>query len=334
MRDFAVKFLQFLILNRFLSVCGGLEGKEKFPYLIECLFEGIIPTSVSLVKMPCDHAENNMAILDIQPPDGIKKRFGVCSKRARFEDRNFAIKFIEWMHMMRILGAEKIHFFYDFVHPDTFEIFQYYGEQGILETLEYLNPTGIENSATRSWQSNQVEVTILTDCFFRVKNLYDYVAIVDMDEVIMPLIEEDMTWEDIIKRVDAKEHIDAYVFQNAYYPEVGAELIETIPSYMHMLQHVQRSKKITKPWESVKSFFNTGRVLTIHNHYPHHCLTNKKRKKCTRFAIPPNISQSSHYRDKVDKDYRTTIEDSTIWKFKERLLKDVQNTLAATKFAP
>ena len=258
-----------------------------------------------------------MDILDIQPSDGVKKRFGVCSKRARFEDRSFAIRFIEWMHMVLILGAEKVYFSYDYVHPDTFKIIQYFEEQGKLETWKYLDPTGLKNSGMRSWQGLQTEVTVQTDCFYRVKNLYDYVAILDFDELIMPVMEEDMTWEDIIRRVDAQEYIDAYISQNAHYPEVGAEPIENIPKYMHMLQHIQRSNNFSKRMESVKSLFNTGRVLSVHTHYPHHCLSPPspayKKRKCMRIEVPTNISQNSqNYRDKVEKDHRITRKDTTI----------------------
>ena len=306
---------------------------RKYPYLIECPFEGLTPISVSLVEDACDHAENNVNILDIQPTDGVKKRFGVCSKRVRFEDRNFAIRFIEWMHMMRILGAEKVHFFYDYVHPDMFKIIQYFEEKGLLQTWQFLNPSGIKSSNMRDWQGFLLEVTVLTDCFYQVKNLYDYVAILDFDELIMPLMEEDMTWEDIIKRVDAQDYIDAYVSQNVYYPDTSKNSIETIPNYMHMLQHVQRSKNISLPGSAVKSLFGTERVLTVHNHMPQHCIAEKEHG-CKYFDFPLNISQNSHYRNEVEKEFLTTREDKTIWKYKDRLLKDVQETLAATGFAP
>jgi hypothetical protein len=273
-------------------------------------------------------------IINNQPDDGVKKRFGVCSKKATFENRNFAIRFIEWVHMVRLLGAEKVHFSYDFVHPDLFEVIKHFEELGMVETWQYLNPTGISDSIPRSWQSYQLEVITQTDCFYKVMNLYDFIAIIDMDELIMPVMDEDMTWEDIIRRANVSK--DAYVSRNANYPEKGAKLIEAIPKYMYMLQHVERSKNFSNPGHAVKSIFRTERVLTVHTHAPHHCLRPEPGKnRCKFFKFPTNVSQNSHYRDHMgDPDSYITQEDKTIWKFKDQLIEAVKKTLMDLNFVP
>jgi hypothetical protein len=317
-------------------VFGTGDKNAKYPFMIECPFEGPPPTSVSLVENKCDHAENNLKLIDIQPADGIKKRFGVCSKKARFENRNFAIRFIEWVHMVRLLGAEKVHFSYDYVHPDMFEIINYFEEKGMLETWQYLNPTGIEDSKLSSWQGFQIEVVAQTDCFYKVMNLYDYVALIDMDELIIPVMEEDLTWEDLINRANSNsnssDYFDGYVAQNVFYPESKA-IHNDIPKFMYILQNTQRSKNYSVEGEGVKTIVGTERILTLHTHYPHHCLTNK-RHKCHRFWYPTNMSQNSHYRDAVDPQFKETQDDTLIWKYKDKLIKAVQETLKESGFVP
>jgi hypothetical protein len=292
---------------------------------------------VSLVELPCDHAENNLEIINIQPADGVKKRFGVCTKQMTFENRNFATRFIEWVHMVRLLGAEKVHFSYDYVHPDMFEIINYFEEKGMVETWQYLNPTGISSSKHRRWQNNQLEVTMQTDCFYKVMNLYDFVAVIDIDELIMPVMAEDMTWEDIIRRANVSKYKDAYVSENVYYPEVGAKPIEEIPKYMYMLQHIERSKNFSYPGEAVKSIVGTERVLAIHNHMPHRCIRKKPNNIfCALHIFSTNISQNSHYRDHLDEGttFNVTQKDKTIWKYKDQLIKAVQKTMKDLDFAP
>ena len=93
------------------------------------------------------------------------------------------------------------------------------------------------------------EKNILTDCFYRVKNLYDYVAVLDMAEVIWPVKQDGMTWKDLITRVNSSEYKDAYISQNVYYPETGSEPVEGIPSYMHMMQHIQRHEHASTNYE-------------------------------------------------------------------------------------
>ena len=322
------------ILSFYLTVFGGLHPKVTFPYLIECPFEGIVPTSVSLVELPCDYAENNLEILDVQPVDGIKKRFGVCSKSARYEKRSFAIRFIEWVHMVRLLGAEKIHFSYEYVHPELLKIIRYFEKKGIIETWQYLNPSGIQNSGIRSVQGLALEVNAQTDCFYRVKNLYDYVAIIDFDELIMPVMDEDMTWDDIIRRANSSEYIDAYISQNAYYPEVGTKFIDQIPHFMYMLQHTERSKNFSKRGYAIKTLFGTERVLTVHTHMPYHCIA-KTKHFCRKVHLPTNISQNSHYRATMDKEFfEVTQADKIILKYREKLIWNVKKTLEETQFFP
>jgi hypothetical protein len=168
-------------------------------------------------------------------------------------------------------------------------------------------------------------------------NLYDFVAILDMDELIMPVMKEDMTWEDIIRRANVSEYRDAYVSQNVYYPEVGAKPIEEIPKYMYMLQHIERSKNFSNPGNAVKSIFGTERVLAVHTHMPHRCIHPKPYHYwCNLFDLPRNISQNSHYRDHMDKNtsFNMTQEDKTLWKYKDRLMQTVQKTLMDLDFAP
>lgn len=227
---------------------------------------------MSLVELPCDHAENNLQILSDQPPDGVKKRFCVCSKYFTFKDKNFIARFIEWVHMVNILGAEKIHFFVKYVHPDMQKVINYFEEQGMMETWNFLEPTGVTDTSDHVWQAYQLEVNTLTDCFYRVKNFYDFVGIMDFDEVIMPVVSEDFTWEDIISRANESEYKDYYVSQNVYYPNKGAPSIPNIPTYMYMLQHVERSQNFSKNGCAVKSLFGTERVLAIHNHAAHYCI--------------------------------------------------------------
>lgn len=306
----------------------------RYPFIIDCPFTGSPPTSVSLVEFPCDQATNKLTIINRQPANGLKKRFAVCSKTARFENRDFAVRFIEWVQMILILGAEKIFFSYEYVHPEMFKIINYFERKGVIEAWPHLNPTGISDSKRRSWQAFQLEVNAQTDCFYKVMNLYDFVAFLDFDELIVPVLEGDLTWEDLIRRANVTLYKDAYVSQNVYYPEVGAKPIKGIPTYMYMLQHVQRSQNFSKFDDAIKSIFGTEKVVAVHTHEPYKCI-NRHNEWCNRYHFPRNVSQNSHYRDHMDKEeFNVTIEDRTLWKYKDRLMKAVYQTLSDLNFSP
>lgn len=100
--------------------------------------------------------------------------------------------------------------------------------------------------------------------------------------------------------------------------------------YLHMLQHVYRSQNFTKPNQYVKCFHNPERALILHNHFPLACLGSG----CTSYGIETTDAQLQHYRADCVKtlkksctEYRQkSVLDTTIWKFKEKLI--LQTTVA------
>lgn len=145
------------------------------PYLITCPINlgDRLPIAVSLTENPCEYAENKATVIDNQPIDGIKKSFGFCSKFMFFDDRNQTTRFIEWVSMMRILGVDKITLFNHHVHSDHFKILNYYRDQGFIEYFDYLEPSGIPygDNNFRLRQREMIEVLLLTDCFYKTRNL-------------------------------------------------------------------------------------------------------------------------------------------------------------------
>lgn len=127
------------------------EG-SLLPFLITCPieFNDKMPLSVSLTSNACDNAENKLIIIDNQPPNGIKKSFGVCSKSLSFENRDFIIRFIEWVELLKILGANKITLFNFHVHSELYEIMNYFQEKGILEVSQFFEPGGMKTPAQKN----------------------------------------------------------------------------------------------------------------------------------------------------------------------------------------
>lgn len=284
-----------------------------------------------MVTNPCEVAENNLKIIDNQPIDGIKKRFGVCTKQIFLENREYAPKLVEWIELLKILGAAKIHIVVKYVHPDMKTFLDFYEEKGIVEVFPFLEPSGVSTSKMRSNQSRLLQKNMMNDCFYRVRNLYELLVILDPDEVIMPVMESDKTWDDMLKHVNLKDKKCSYASQNVYYPEVEANLYPEIPKHSYMLQHVQRSVNYSKFGDAVKSFFIPDKIVVVHNH---HALfswySGLKRSRLGSF--PTNVSQLSHYRDAVGKDFMKTRLDTTIWKFKEKLISAVNQTLTEVNF--
>ena len=98
------------LLNAFMMSCRALEAKEDR-----------LPVSVSLVQAECQKGvkpSNNLRILNKWREDGEKRGIGVCSKSISYVD-DASMKFIEWIELLRALGADKIMLSVLFIHPNT-----------------------------------------------------------------------------------------------------------------------------------------------------------------------------------------------------------------------
>jgi hypothetical protein len=89
------------------------KDKELQPFMLTCKvppeFKDHVPESVSVVENPCDNATNNLKVIYNQPPSGEKKNFGVCVKGLFFPHQpEMTTRLVEWIELIKILGAEKI----------------------------------------------------------------------------------------------------------------------------------------------------------------------------------------------------------------------------------
>jgi Glycosyltransferase family 92 len=308
------------------------------PYLITCPinFDGEFPTSVSLTAEPCDDAENRLKILDNQPPNGVKQKFGICTKQLKYGGREFIARFIEWVQMLRLLGVHKIHLnMAGPVHPEMEKVLTYYEKQDFIEWVRYQDPSEIADHRMFSSQHRYLQMLILNDCFYRTKDLYDHIVLIDPDEIIIPMKEEDLTWNDIWNRLNSTYYeSDSVSFANVYFPSLRDKPWSDIPTYDYMLQHVKRSKPELKPFMIHKSFFRPENILVVHNHRAFRCLKSKTFW-CRGSKVPLEISQLNHYRNTVkDRFLNKTIKDRTIWKYKNELMNAVEETLNKLNFQP
>ncbi|KAG4078302.1 hypothetical protein HA402_013012 [Bradysia odoriphaga] len=320
------------------------------PYLIACQipnpFHSVVPASVSIVEKECDTATNNLRVIYNRPRDDTKKGFAVCVKGLDFLYDDLSVRLVEWIELLRILGAEKIYFYELHVHPNISKILRHYENEGMVQVTPLTLPGGQPNVPgfqhlylkKNTIHKRQNEIIPYNDCLYKNLYLYDFIALLDIDEVIMP--KYDMNWHDLMKRVLPKskkllnETYQSYNVRNVYFLDVHQQehgWYKDIPKYLHMLQHVHRAQNYTKPKQYVKCFHNTEEVLTLHNHFPVSCLGGV----CQSFPVSTDDAQMHHYRASCVKTleescgmYRDySIKDTSIWRFKDQLISRSVKTL-------
>ena len=276
-----------------------------------------------------------MDIIDNQPLDGVKKKFGICTKQLKYGGREFIMRFIEWVHLLQLMGVEKVHMTVTEIHEEMKKVLEHFEQLGFVEWKLYKDPTEIADHRMFSSQHRYLQMLVINDCFYRTKDLYDYVVFIDPDEIVVPMLETDFTWENITNRLNSSfSDSDALMFANVYFPNLRSKQFPEIPNHNYMLQHVKRSKPELKPFNIHKSFFRPGNILAVHNHRAFRCLKSKTYW-CRLGKVPPLYGQLNHYRNTVRERFTNgTDEDTTVWKYKTELVNAVKKTLSQLDFNP
>ncbi|EFX71699.1 hypothetical protein DAPPUDRAFT_308784 [Daphnia pulex] len=336
------------------KIWGNYKHGILQPYLMACYLPNPadliakkfkidqIPVSVSLTEKGCEPPTNNLLINNKVPAE--KKRFAVCVKGLDFLQVDLSVRLVEWIELLGLLGADKIFLYELEVHPNISRVLKYYQKMGRVDLTpislpgDQPNLPGLRHLYLKSKIINkrQNELIPYNDCLYRNLNSYDYIALLDTDEVIMP--REVSTWNELMERVLAKapagQPFASYNFRNVYFwddAEHSRSLVASIPGHMHMLQHVYRSFNYTKSGQYVKCFHDVQKILLLHNHYPLAC----SKGKCTSYAVDPQTAHLQHYRSdcqlkktNCQVEYKQhLVKDTTIWRYNQDLIPRVNAVL-------
>lgn len=335
------------------------------PYMLACQLPKShweqVPLSVSVVENVCDTATNNLKVRYNKLPEGETKKqnFAVCVKGLDFPTEDLSVRLIEWFELLHLLGANKIFLYNLEVHPNVTKVLNYYEEKGYVDVTPISLPGYQPNMQilqhlylkSKTNNKRQNELIPYNDCLYRNMYQYEYIALLDIDEVIMPIAEDN--WADLMKNVKKlalkvkNEDRASYNFRNVYFLDEMLEAhaksgslpygLKDIPDYMHMARHIYRSANYTKPGQYVKCFHNPEKALILHNHFPLGCLGGI----CTSYPVDPSVAHLQHYRSdcvstlkkSCERDFKnSSVIDTTIWKFNEPLIKATTEALANLGF--
>ncbi len=334
---------------------GNTKPGNVQPYLLSFPipedYHGQIPEAVSLVEHHCDSPRNALKVIYNPLPrtESAKKRVAVCVKGLDFPKDEMATKIVQWIEIIRILGADKIFFYELQVSSKLRQVLDYYQDQGFIDvrpislpgwqpSLPMLQHNFLKKNIIAKRQN---EVIPYNDCLYRNIYTHDFIALLDVDEIIVPKTAR--SWSEMLGQFD--KDIADYNFQNMYYlasmQPKNLDLddlssIPEIPEHLHMLRHVYRSNKTSL---HIKSFHNTNYVLTLHNHYPLECLTGQ----CPNQLVNNSIAQMHHYRDDCTSDLKHVCEekyknhsvlDPSLWRFKDSIIKQVDIAMNTLKLKP
>ncbi|XP_047999688.1 uncharacterized protein LOC125236803 [Leguminivora glycinivorella] len=315
------------------------------PYLLACALPADVralrPAAVSLVEKPCDRATNCLRVHFDEPPDRAQKEFAVCVKGLDFQHEDLSVRLVEWIELLRLLGADKVFFYELQVHPNISKVLAYYRARGLVESTPITLPGRQPNlpglrhvyMKKRITMKRQMELVPYNDCLYRNMYRYRWITLLDVDEVIVP--REDLNWSSLLKRQPPST---SYFARNVYYLEEPGGLELRAPRYMHMLQRVHRARRLSSRGCNVKAFHKTARVLALHNHYPLACVDGR----CSVRDLRSEQALLHHYSAQYSRKQRwasadtraAPVRDAALWRWARRLVPRVRRALAALALLP
>ncbi|XP_059488955.1 uncharacterized protein LOC132204460 isoform X2 [Neocloeon triangulifer] len=201
---------QVFSFNMLWNHFWGPEANIMQPYFITCKvppsMNGSVPVAVSVVEQPCENATNLLRVIyDPLPPGQEQKDFAVCAKGLFYKHNpNMAVRIVEWVELLKILGAEKIGLYYYHIHENITKVFNYYEESGFMDVGQVTVPGKYPNAPdlvagfleTHRRFEFILEVIHYTDCMYHKMYRYKFIAILDVDEVIVP--HSANTWREML----------------------------------------------------------------------------------------------------------------------------------------
>ena len=108
------------------------------PYLMSCPIPSshanMRPVSVSLVEEMCETSTNYLNII-YNLPTGEKEKFAVCVKGLDFPMEDLSLRLVEWIEVLKALGAAKVFLYSLDVHPNVRRVVEHYTSRGEVELI-------------------------------------------------------------------------------------------------------------------------------------------------------------------------------------------------------
>ena len=134
------------------------------------------------------------------------------------------MRLIEWIELLAALGVDNIISYELNVHPNVSKVLNYYKSTGFLVVTPHTLAGHQPNLdilqhwylAKRKDNKRQNEVITYNDCFYRNMYKYQYIALLDVDEVIIP--KNVSSWGELITSLKKNKSVrSSHCFQNIYF---------------------------------------------------------------------------------------------------------------------
>ena len=257
-----------------------------------------VPTKVSITLNPectLNSQEDWLPVLNREKKEKSEMRkFGACVQGPVYDVDDPQIV-VEYMELHRSLGAEIITVYVQNAGPLVWKALQHYRDEGLVDLINW-NLTFVEGAGYFHYRGQSL---LVNECLFRNMYRVEYLAMNDLDEVIVPL-GNSRTWSDMLPSLDAPGR-GAFLFGHTTFTgdrqAVKEELLQCRtetgsslkaidpPRYMAKNKRFLKNgyeKFMVKPLSSKKISFH--RIFGFLSGY-------------SMYTVPKSVGLSYHFRD-------------------------------------
>ncbi len=107
----------------------GIYGSQLISCDIPKELKDLVPKAISLISTNSCRSEldHNLRVIYNKPV--VKKQFGVCVQAFRYGTIDLSVRLIEWLEILKILGADKIYFYKLGAHENMEKVLDFYTKQ-------------------------------------------------------------------------------------------------------------------------------------------------------------------------------------------------------------
>ncbi len=223
-----------------------------------------------------------------------KAKFGVCLQGPVYDIKDPQI-IVEFVELHRALGAEIITMYVQTASPLVWKAMQQYADEGLVDLINW-NLTFVKDAGYVHYKGQSL---LVNECVYRNMYRVEYLAMNDLDEVIVPQGNLH-SWGDMIKVIEDNGR-GAFLFPHTSFTkdrkDIKAELLQCksetktslraieIPRYVRKFKRFSSGgyeKLIVKPLCVKKVSFH--RIFGFVDGY-------------SLYKVPSNVGMSYHYRE-------------------------------------
>ncbi|XP_053728197.1 uncharacterized protein LOC128763441 [Synchiropus splendidus] len=194
-----------------------------------------LPSHVSVTstrhKELCD--QRVLEVKNQEPKqDSFKSNFTVCW--STMFDFNNVLQLVQSLEMLQVLGANKVAIYKTNCSADTQRVLNYYTQRGLVEVIPWNMSQYLILS--RGWQVKKDpgdlhyfgQLAALNDCIYRYMYQSRYLAMHDVDELILP--QAVSSWPELLPQLTSKYKFkNCFTFENNVFPNTVSLTPPTSP---------------------------------------------------------------------------------------------------------